>query len=157
MVPVFVGIDPNPYSIEHGHYFTRHTSRFWPAFSGSCPSEHIQDVDLLPIGIGLTDVVKIPTTNASQVTPAMYAERVQWLFKQLAHAAPWLAVIHGVTGYQPSLRLDLPVARKMVKLGAQPEAIGATRLYFVPIPVRQGPTSHGRIRLHGTTAWGISS
>lgn len=30
---VFVGINPSPYSVEHGHYFARRTNRFWPAFS----------------------------------------------------------------------------------------------------------------------------
>jgi TDG/mug DNA glycosylase family protein len=143
---VFVGINPSLYSVERGHYFARRTSRFWPAFSRSRLSTAARqaleldtlgsenDRDLLQFGIGFTDVVKIPSNNASAIMPATYAEWVPRLLERLARAAPRLAVFHGVTGYRPFLRHALDVDRKAVVLGSQPETIGRTYLYVVPNP-----------------------
>src|SRR5688572_32921284 len=83
---VFVGINPSVISVEQGHYFWRKTNRFWPAFSASRLSAEVRrglgverlgpehDVALLDYGIGFTDVVKVPSSNASAVTPTMYRE-----------------------------------------------------------------------------------
>lgn len=146
MALVFVGINPSPYSVERGHYFARPTSRFWPAFSASRLSAPIRDAlgltvlgpqhdrDLLRFGIGFTDVVKVPTSNASHVTPTMYAEWAPRLFDRLEAAGPRLAVFHGMTGYRPFLRLALGQDRRAIELGPQPEALGSTRIYVVPNP-----------------------
>ena len=143
---VFVGINPSLYSVERGHYFARRTSRFWPAFSRSRLSAPVRealrldvlgpenDSDLLPFGIGFTDVVKVPTSNASQIAPALYAEWAPRLVERLRDAAPRVVVFHGVTGYRPFLRLALGIDRKSVELGPQPEILGATHLYVVPNP-----------------------
>lgn len=143
---VFVGINPNPYSVKRGHYFARPTNRFWPAFSRSQLSRPVRDAtglevlgpendrDLLRFGIGFTDVVKVPTGNASALTPALYREWTPRLRERLAATSPRLAVFHGVTGYRPFLRHALGVERKDLELGPQPEMLGDTHLYVVPNP-----------------------
>src|SRR5215469_7931345 len=85
---VFIGINPGLYSVARGHYFARTTSRFWPAFSRSRLSARIRhelgvdiltpehDAQLPRFGIGLTDVVKRPSANASQLTRDDFA---QWI------------------------------------------------------------------------------
>jgi len=158
---VFVGINPSLYSVQRGHYFARRTSRFWPAFSASRLSAPIRDAlaldvlgpendgDLLPFGIGFTDVVKVPTGNASQIRPAMYVEWAPRLLERLTQAEPRLAVFHGVTGYRPFLHHALDSDRKVVELGPQDETIGATRLYVVPNP----SPANAHFTLADQTAW----
>lgn len=143
---VFVGINPSVYSVERGHYFARRTSRFWPAFSRSRLSEAArkalgidtlgpeQDQELLRFGIGFTDVVKIPSRNASQIDAAAFEEWTPRLLERLEHVQPRLACFHGVTGYRPFLRYVLGTRREPIELGPQPETIGPTHLYVVPNP-----------------------
>jgi double-stranded uracil-DNA glycosylase len=143
---VFVGINPSRLSVEQGHYFARKTNRFWPAFSRSALSavaraglgtealgpEH--DVALLRFGIGFTDVVKRPSSNASEIEPREYQAWAPRLLERLHHNEPVVACFHGLTGFRPFLRYALGSARKAAELGAQPEVVGRTRLFVIPNP-----------------------
>lgn len=158
---VFVGINPSVYSVERGHYFARRTSRFWPAFSRSRLSEPVRqalgvdvlgpenDRDLLDFGIGFTDVVKVPSRNASLLDQAAFEAWTPKLFERLTLARPRVACFHGVTGYRPFLRYALRVRREPVELGPQPETMGATRLYVVPNP----SPANAHFTLADQTAW----
>jgi TDG/mug DNA glycosylase family protein len=142
---VFIGINPGLYSVERGHYFARRTSRFWPAFSKSRLSEPMRRAlgveQLLPehdhvlpqFGIGFTDVIKRPSANASELKPAEFKQWVPHLVEKLERLKPRVACFHGLTGFRPFLRFALGSERKAI-LGAQPEKIGATRLFVVPNP-----------------------
>ena len=142
---VFIGINPGIYSVERGHYFARTTSRFWPAFSASKLSEPMRralkverllpehDRELVCFGIGLTDVIKRPSANASELKPAEFEQWVPHLVEKLECYKPRVACFHGLTGFRPFLRYALKSDRKPT-LGAQPELIGATRLFVVPNP-----------------------
>ncbi len=97
---VFVGINPGLYSVEHGHYFARPTSRFWRAFSRSVLSAPIRaalgraalgpedDAGLLAFGIGFTDVVKVPSRSAGELRErqAQLERRGARLSQELADA-----------------------------------------------------------------------
>jgi TDG/mug DNA glycosylase family protein len=143
---VLIGINPGLYSVERGHYFARRTSRFWPAFSRSRLSEPMRrkleveallpehDSELLRFGIGLTDVVKRPTANASELTPEDFAPPVPILLDKLRRYKPRVACFHGVTAYRQFHKLALRGSGSDLKLGEQPDRIGATRLYVVPNP-----------------------
>src|SRR3954464_2591372 len=97
---VFVGINPSPLSVEKGRYFWRKANRFWPALSRSRLSQSVRaglgrdelgpedDARLLEFGIGFTDVVKVPTANASQVSPELFAEWAPRLGERLARVQP---------------------------------------------------------------------
>lgn len=142
---VFVGINPSSYSAARGHYFARKTSRFWPAFSKSWLSERMRrglkvdtlgpehDVELLRFGIGITDVVKRASANASEVSPAEFEYWSPKLVANLKRYRPRVACFHGLMGFRPFLRYGLKIDRKP-QLGAQPETIGTTRLFVVPNP-----------------------
>ena len=160
---IFIGINPGTYSVERGHYFARSTSRFWPAFSASKLSEPIrrelkverltpEHDSLLPrFGIGLTDVIKRPSANASELTPAEFEQWVPHLVEKLRRYKPRVACFHGLTAFRPFLRFALHSERKPT-LGAQPEVLtwsaqrkegdlgmnqahaNATRLFVVPNP-----------------------
>lgn len=142
---VFVGINPGLYSVEHGHYFARSTSRFWPAFSSSRlsrPARHglradvlrpENDADLPRFGFGLTDVVKRPTANAAGLGLCDFEQWVPRLIERLLCYRPRVACFHGVTAFRPVLTIGLKSARRAT-LGEQPERIETTRLYVVPNP-----------------------
>ena len=143
---VFVGINPSVISVEHGHYFSRKTNRFWPAVSASRLSEEARrglgverlgpehDAALLEYGIGFTDVVKVPSANAAGVTPALYAEWSPRLLERIERIRPRVAAFQGVMAYRAFARYALGEPRPVVALGAQPARIGETRLFVVPNP-----------------------
>ena len=143
---VFVGINPSTISVEQGHYFARKTNRFWPAFSASRLSEAARrglgverlgpehDAALLEYGIGFTDVVKVPSSNASSITPAMFREWAPRLAERLGKVGPKVACFHGLMGFRPFVRYGLGMEEKGVELGAQEMRLGTTRLFVVPNP-----------------------
>jgi TDG/mug DNA glycosylase family protein len=143
---VLIGINPGEYSVRQGHYFARATSRFWPALSVSklglraraglgvqlLRPEH--DGALPQFGIGLTDVIKRPSANASDLAPAEFEEWSPLLLKRLEKYAPLVACFHGLTAYRPFLKFGLKCVTRLPALGEQPELIGSTRLFVVPNP-----------------------
>jgi TDG/mug DNA glycosylase family protein len=145
----FVGINPSTYSVERGHYFARRSNRFWPAFSRSWLSAPARealgvetlgpeyDVDLLRFGIGFTDVIKRPSSNAGSLTAQDFQEWVPRLEARLRHYRVRVACFHGLTGYRPFARIALcwdEQAIKAVVLGPQPASFGSTKLLVVPNP-----------------------
>ncbi|HXI15633.1 MAG TPA: mismatch-specific DNA-glycosylase [Chloroflexota bacterium] len=143
---VFVGINPSVISVEQGHYFARKTNRFWPAFSRSRLSAAIRealgvetlgpehDRVLLEHGIGFTDVVKVPSSNASAVTPAMFREWAPRLLARLERHRPEVACFQGLMGFRPFLRFGLGRGDLTPELGVQPVTLGGTKLFVVPNP-----------------------
>lgn len=143
---VFIGINPGLYSVERGHYFARSTSRFWPAFSASRLSEPLRrslrvkmlgpqdDAKLLGFGIGFTDVIKRPSANASELDRKEFEQWVPRLLGKLRQFSPRVACFHGLTGYRPFLKIGLGCREARPVLGAQPEQVGATRIFVVPNP-----------------------
>lgn len=142
---VLIGINPGTYSVERGHYFARKTSRFWPAFSKSRLSEPIRRAlaieqllpehdSLLPrFGIGLTDLVKRSSANASSLTADDFSTWTPRLLDKLRRFHPRVACFHGVMAFQPFLRIALRSDHRAV-LGPQTHSIGRTRLFVVPNP-----------------------
>jgi TDG/mug DNA glycosylase family protein len=143
---VFVGINPGLYSVRHGHYFARKTSRFWPAFSRSVLSAPIRravgrdtllpedDIALLKFGIGFTDVVKRPSRNAAELRPADFETWAPRLLGRLRRYGPRVACFHGLTAFRPFVRYALNDSRTDWTLGPQPLRVGSTRLFVVPNP-----------------------
>jgi len=63
---LFVGYNPNPYAVSHGHYYARRANRFWEDLheAGFVPRVLRgpgEDREILAHGLGLTDVIKRPT------------------------------------------------------------------------------------------------
>ncbi len=143
---VFVGINPGVYAVQRGHYFARRTNRFWPALSRSRLSVPIRaalgrdelvpedDIALLQFGIGFTDVVKLPTRNASELRPIHFQEWAPRLLKRLELYGPLVACFHGVTAYGSFARYALGEPPSRWKLGLQGHRPGTTRLFVVPNP-----------------------
>jgi TDG/mug DNA glycosylase family protein len=142
---ILIGINPGLYSVEQGHYFARSTSRFWPAFSRSRLSKDVRrglatdflrpvhDCELLRFGIGLTDLVKRPSANASEITPSEFEYWTPKLLEKLRRLRPLVACFHGLTAYRPFLKYAWASAEAPV-LGLQTRRLGTTRIYMVPNP-----------------------
>ncbi len=158
---VFVGINSGLYSVQRGHYFARSTSRFWPGFSRSTLSAPIRaalgrealgpehDGRLLAFGIGFTDVVKVPSRNASEVRPADFRGWAPKLLARLERYQPEVACFHGLTAYRAFARYALGEPQASFELGPQPRRLGQTRLYVVPNP----SPANAHFRLEDQIAW----
>ena len=158
---LLVGINPSVYSVRQGHYFARKTSRFWPAFSRSRLSAEVRaglgrdelgpedDARLLAFGIGFTDVVKVPSSNAAQVTPALFAEWAPVLRRRIEHLQPNVAAFQGVTAYRAFERYALGVPTSIAVLGPQETIIGRTHLFVVPNP----SPANAHVRPADQVAW----
>jgi TDG/mug DNA glycosylase family protein len=158
---VLVGINPGLYSVRRGHYFARSTSRFWPGFSRSTLSAPIRaglgrealgpedDGRLLAFGIGFTDVVKVPSRNASEVHSADFREWAPKLLGSLERYRPEVACFHGLTAYRAFARYGLGEPEARFELGPQPRRLGKTRLYVVPNP----SPANAHFRLEDQVAW----
>ena len=143
---VFVGINPGLYSVRRGHYFARPTNRFWPAFSRSRLSARIRaalgrdalgpedDRALLAFGVGFTDVVKVPSRGAGDLSSAHFRTWAPRLLGRLEPHRPKVACFHGLTAYRGFARYALHAAGTDWDLGLQPLRVNQTRLFVVPNP-----------------------
>jgi TDG/mug DNA glycosylase family protein len=143
---VLIGINPGLYSARQGHYFARKTNRFWSAFSQSHLSERVRaglgrellgaedDWRLPEFGIGLTDLAKRPTGNASELSPTEFEAGAIALRAQLQACAPRIASFHGVTAFRAFARYALGEDARDAELGLQAQVLGATRLFVTPNP-----------------------
>ena len=134
---VFIGINPGEYSASVGRYFARRTNRFWPALNASGllsePLDAESDHRMLEFGMGFTDVVKRPTTSASDLRTSDFRKGAQELKAKLEFYQPLIACFQGLTGYKNYLKHAEGVTES-VQLGLQERTIGATRIFVVPNP-----------------------
>jgi TDG/mug DNA glycosylase family protein len=129
---LFSGINPGLYSAATGYHFARPGNRFWPAlhqsgFTGRQLAPREQD-QLLAVGLGITNLVDRATARADELSAAELRAGVGHLTAKVAELRPrWLAVV-GVTAFRTGF------ARPHAAVGAQPERIGATRVWVLPNP-----------------------
>lgn len=129
---VFCGINPGLWSAATGHHFARPGNRFWPALHAAGltarqldPSEQ---EELLPLGLGLTNVVPRASARADELTPQEYVEGGAALRAKVEeHAPAWLAVL-GVTAYRAAF------GDRTAQVGEQDVSWGPTRLWVLPNP-----------------------
>jgi double-stranded uracil-DNA glycosylase len=129
---LFSGINPGLVSAWTGHHFARPGNRFWPALhrSGFTPRQLRPDEqwELLPLGLGITNVAPRATARADELTVEEMVEGGAALReKVLAHRPAWLAVL-GVTAYRAAFGLP------RTRIGPQEERIGETRVWVLPNP-----------------------
>ena len=134
---VFVGINPGAHSAEVGHYFATPANRFWPAVNRSGlfpePLTAQDDHRVLDFGIGLTDVVKRPSSSASRLRAADYRRWAPVLREKLERFMPSIVCFHGVTGYRGYLKYAEGVDTRP-ELGLQHRPIGVSKVFVVPNP-----------------------
>jgi TDG/mug DNA glycosylase family protein len=129
---LFCGINPGLYTAWAGHHFARPGNRFWPALHQSGftarqlhPSEQ---AELLPLGLGITNVVERATATAAELTRTEFVAGGQRLTAEVERWQPtWLAVL-GVTAYRAAFE------EKRAAVGRQERCIVRTRIWVLPNP-----------------------
>ena len=129
---LFCGINPGLLSALTGHHFARPGNRFWPALhrSGFTPRQlaPAEQAQLLPLGLGITNVVARATAGAAELRPDEYRSGGRILRAKVATYRPrWLAVV-GIGAYR--IAFDSPKAT----IGRQNETLGSTGLWVLPNP-----------------------
>jgi double-stranded uracil-DNA glycosylase len=129
---LFAGINPGLYSAATGYHFARPGNRFWPALhaSGFTPRVFRPDEQeqLLPLGLGITNVVDRATARAGELTPAEIRAGGQALAAKVARLNPrWLAVL-GVTVYRTAF------GGPGATVGPQEEPMAGSRVWVLPNP-----------------------
>lgn len=126
---VFVGINPGEYSARVGHYFARTQNLFWTALnrSGLVPEALTPEEDyrLPDFGLGLTDIVKRATPNASYISSAEFVAGGKKLREKLEPLAPRIICFVGLTGYRHAFD-------RKARLGLQMTRWGKSHLFIVP-------------------------
>ncbi len=117
---LFIGYNPSLRSAEIGHHFAGRNNGFWRILveSGLTP-ERLQpeeDLQLLKLGMGLTNIVARPTRAASELTAAEYREGAKQLREKLERFRPRIACYVGIGVYKAFTR------RKQVNHGVQTES-----------------------------------
>jgi double-stranded uracil-DNA glycosylase len=129
---VFCGINPGLWTAATGHHFARPGNRFWPALhaSGLTPRRlaPAEQHELLPLGLGLTNVVPRATARADELTAQEYVDGGRQLVAKMEEVRPaWLAVL-GVTAYRSAF------GDPRAHVGEQALTIGTTRVWVLPNP-----------------------
>ena len=135
---VFIGLNPSTISVEAGHYFANPRNRFWTAFNQSSLADGElgpeQDYMMPQFGIGLTDVVKRPTSQGSGLTAADYRQWAPVLKEKLERYQPLVACYHGMMAYRNYLWHAEGIRLAAGELGVQSHRIGDTRVFVTPNP-----------------------
>lgn len=134
---VFVGLNPGLSSVEAGHYFASPRNRFWPALNRSglltAPLDAADDSKMLDQGMGFTDVVKRPSSGASDLRTSDYRRWAPVLREKLERFQPRIVCFHGAVAYRNFLRYGCD-ARERPELGLQDRTIGHSMVFLVPNP-----------------------
>jgi TDG/mug DNA glycosylase family protein len=129
---LFCGINPGLYTAAVGHHFGRPGNRFWPTIwrAGFTPRlfHPSEQRELLPLGIGITNVVARATATADELADDELRDGAAALEKRVKRYAPRVLAVVGVGAYRTGF------ARPRAKMGLQQETIGATRIWILPNP-----------------------
>ncbi len=134
---VLVGLNPSQHSVRQGHYFANPRNRFWTAFNRAAILDHHVDVEedhrLMEYGVGLTDVVKRPSSQASALKAQDYRHWAPILREKLERYQPLIVCFQGLMAYSRYLRYAEGIKIKS-RLGLQERSIGRSAVFVVPNP-----------------------
>jgi double-stranded uracil-DNA glycosylase len=129
---LFCGINPGLLSAARGQHFARPGNRFWPALhqSGFTPRllHPSEQFELLPLGLGITNMVARPTARADELTRSEFVQGAGILTALAEEYSPQTVAIVGITAFR--MGFDRPKAT----IGLQPETLGPARLWVLPNP-----------------------
>src|SRR5262245_39281484 len=129
---LFAGINPGLYSAATGYHFARPGNRFWPALYAAGFTDRVlrpeEQWQLLPLGLGITNVVDRATARADELTPAEIRAGGQALTAKVERLAPrWIAIV-GITVYRTAF------GRPGATTGRQEQTLGGAGLWVLPNP-----------------------
>ena len=129
---LFAGINPGLYSAATGYHFARPGNRFWPVLCAAGFTDRVlrpeEQSQLLPLGLGITNVVARATASAGELSPAEIRAGGRVLTAKVERLAPrWIAIV-GITVYRTAF--DRPGATT----GRQEQTLGGAGLWVLPNP-----------------------
>ncbi len=122
------GINPSLHAAEAGVGYVTASNRFWPALNLA----GLSDVDRDPRrllrehGIGMTDLVKRPTSKASELRRHEYDASLDRLRRLCSWLRPRSLVVVGIGPWR------LASGDRRAQIGWQPEPVGPTPIYVMP-------------------------
>jgi TDG/mug DNA glycosylase family protein len=129
---LFCGINPGLYTAAVQQHFGRPGNRFWPTLhrAGFTPRlfHPSEQRELLPLGIGITNVVARATAAADELSREELVEGGKVLARKVKRYQPRYLAIVGAGAYRTAF--DRPKA----KMGLQEETIGETKIWVLPNP-----------------------
>ncbi|UZW65449.1 G/U mismatch-specific DNA glycosylase [Priestia flexa] len=136
---LFVGFNPSIRSSETGYHFAHPRNRFWSILykSGLTPRLYKpeEDVDLLDLGYGLTNIVDRPTKAAAEITKEEYEEGRKQLAHKIRTYQPKVVCFVGKGVYEQYSK------RRNVPWGIQEVSVIEGTIDFV------APSSSGLVRM----------
>ena len=144
---LFVGINPGLWTAATQTHFAHPSNRFYAtllqagivdrridAAAGMTEEDRAYFRDR---GIGITNVVRRATVNASELSHEELRAGGERLLETVARARPRVVAIAGITAYRSAFRVPKAV------LGRQPEPIAGAELWVVPNP--SGLNAHATV------------
>jgi TDG/mug DNA glycosylase family protein len=129
---LFCGINPGLYSAATGFHFARPGNRFWPALHAAGftprlfhPSENVK---LLELGYGLTNLVNRATAAADELSTAELALGANKLAAKVRRYRPRAVAFVGLGAYRTAF------SRPKATLGLQPDSLASAEVWVLPSP-----------------------
>ena len=129
---LLVGINPGLYSAATGHHFARPGNRFWPALHAGGLTPRVfspfEERELLPLGIGITNIVPRATATAGELTRDELVRGATRLGLKVRRYRPNVIAIVGVGAYRAAFK------QPKATLGRQPGKFHGAIVWVLPNP-----------------------
>lgn len=129
---LFCGINPGLYTAAIGHHFGRPGNRFWPALHGAgfTPRQFApwEERELLPLGLGVTNMVARTTATAAEVSAAEFVAGGLRLRAVVEQYTPTVVAFLGIGAFRTAFQ------QPKATLGLQHDRIAQTALWVLPSP-----------------------
>jgi TDG/mug DNA glycosylase family protein len=122
MALLLVGLNPSVYAADAGVGFARPGNRFWPAAlrAGIVSRDRDAFHALRHHGVGMTDLVKRPTTGAAELTRDEYASGMHRVERLARWLEPRAVCFVGLAGYRAAVDRRAVPGRQSSPLAGRP-------------------------------------
>lgn len=130
---LFCGINPGLYSGAVGHHFARPGNRFWKVlyragFTGRRILSPFDEQELLPLGIGITNLVSRSTAAAAELTTCELEQGSIVLKRKVCRYRPAVLAFLGIQAYRLAFR------ERHAVIGSQDRKICGATVWLLPNP-----------------------
>lgn len=127
---LLVGLNPSFHAADAGYGFAGPSNRFWPAaLEAQIVSKERDSIHALQVDrVGMTDLVKKPTSKASELTDKQFRVGLARVSRMCSWLRPKAVCVLGITGWRAAL------GDSKLSLGAQMTRLGGRPVYVLPNP-----------------------
>ncbi|MBJ82884.1 MAG: mismatch-specific DNA-glycosylase [Acidimicrobiaceae bacterium] len=137
---LLVGLNPSFHAADAGYGFAGPSNRFWSAaLEAQIVSKERDSIHALQVDrVGMTDLVKKPTSKASELTDTHFRVGFARVSRMCSWLRPKVVCVLGITGWRAAL------GDPKLSLGAQMTRLGGRPVYVLPNPSGlNAHTNHG--------------